>query len=305
MLPASTSPIDVAQQLLNVASLGKEPWQCAWSTRHQHHPATIRFYRPSRTLPISLTGTACALQCAHCRGVYLQHMHPVDDIPSLRDRATSFLISGGCDPQGRVPVHDHLQELAHIHATHRLNWHVGLVDEAAAAALAPLADVISFDIVGDRETARAVYGLDLGLEDYMAVFDLLQQHATVVPHITVGLEGGRLRGERAALAALADRQVERVILIILIPTAGTDYENCPPPDLLAVADLFLWARQILPAAELVLGCMRPHGAYRQAVDQLAVRAGFNGLVNPSKRAEQLAVDLGLALQWGDECCALN
>ena len=42
----------------------------------------------------------------------------------------------------------------------RLNWHVGLIDEPTPAAIAPYVDVISFDVVGDRQTIREVYGLD-------------------------------------------------------------------------------------------------------------------------------------------------
>jgi uncharacterized radical SAM superfamily protein len=50
----------------------------------------------------------------------------------------------------------------------RLNWHVGFIGEEELRRIAPLVDMISFDVVGDRETAREVYGLDVGLDDYNA-----------------------------------------------------------------------------------------------------------------------------------------
>ncbi len=272
--------------------------------RRAHHPNTIRFDRPTRTLPLSLTGTQCALDCAHCGGHYLEHMRPIWEVSPGED-ATSYLISGGCDARGRVPVTNHLEKVASLHPGRRLNWHVGLVDEADIETIAPLVDVISFDIVGDAETAREVYGLDADLSDYMETLALLERYAPVVPHLTVGLLGGQIRAEREALAALAAHGVERLILLVLIPTEGTRYADCAPPSLDQVAEILLDARLMLPSAQLYLGCMRPFGAYRQALDELAVRAGVNVIVNPCRAAQTTAEELGLEIVWGDECCGLD
>jgi uncharacterized radical SAM superfamily protein len=281
-------------------------WIEAWRVRANHHPSTIRFDRPLRTLPVSVTGQACALRCAHCGGHYLRHMHSIWDVRANgADRnMSSLLISGGCDPQGRVPVAEHLGLIAQLKEGRRLNWHVGMIDEETVRAIAPLVDVVSFDVVGDAETAREVYGLDLTLDDYMRTYDVIWRHVPIVPHLTVGLRGGRISGEYAAIEALAARNVAALILIILIPTEGTAYAQCSPPSPEEVAAVMIEARLRLPAATLMLGCMRPHGAYRQAVDVLAVRAGLNGIVNPSGRAEREAVWRGLRIVWGEECCAL-
>ena len=170
--------------------------------------------------------------------------------------------------------------------------------------IAPYVDVISFDVVGDAETAREVYGLDVTLDDYVRTLEMLRRHVRVVPHLTIGLRGGRLSGERAALRALQSQGLEALVLIILIPTPGTAYAGCAPPAVDQVAEIFVEARTMLPECRLILGCMRPHGRYRQAVDELAVRAGFNGIVNPARVAERTAGELGLEIAWGDECCAL-
>ncbi len=290
-------------------ALGLDPqrWRAAWQVRVRHHPATIRFDRPFKTLPVSLTGTACALNCAHCGGVYLRHMHPIGEAPlkAQADGFTSCLISGGCDAWGRVPFAGHMDQVALLRQGRRLNWHVGMIREEDLCTILPYVDVVSFDLVGDAETAREVYGLNLTLEDYLRELDMLERHVRVVPHLTIGLRGGRLSGERAALAALSRRETEALILLILIPTPETAYAHCAPPSLEEVADLFLEARTLLPTTRLYLGCMRPRGAYRQAVDELAVRAGLNGLVNPSHAAERAAQELGLEIVWGEECCALG
>ena len=294
---------DVARQFDQVLFIAPSRWQEAWRVRMDHHPPLIRFDRPTKTLPVSLTGPHCALNCAHCGGYYLRHMRPIWDVRA--DGAASCLISGGCDAQGRVPVTRHLEKVARLRQGRRLNWHVGLVDEGELRAIVPYVDVISFDIVGDAETVREVYGLELALDDYMRTFDMLRRHARVVPHLTIGLRGGELSGERKALQALRARSVETLIFIILIPTEGTAYANCAPPQLADVLDLLLDARIKLPSTRLYLGCMRPHGVYRQAVDELAVRAGLNAVVNPSRSAERAAKELGLRIVWGDECCALD
>lgn len=298
----SKTCLDVALQFEQALAIDSSRWREAWHIRDLYHPPTIRFDRPTKTMPVSLTGSSCALKCAHCGGHYLRHMQPIWDVDA--DGAASCLISGGCDPAGRVPVTAHLQAVARLRQGRRLNWHVGLIQEEELRLIAPYVNVISFDMVGDSETAREVYGLELTLDDYLCTFDLLRRYAPVVPHLTIGLRGGRLSGERAVLKALAVRKLEALILIVLIPTAGTAFANCAPPLLAEVAELLLEARLTLPETRLLLGCMRPHGAYRQMLDELAIRAGLNGIVNPTLNAERMAAELGLQVIWGEECCAL-
>lgn len=279
-----------------------DAWLEARDLRQKEHGETILFTRPTATLPVSLTGAHCALDCAHCGGHYLQHMRPIEEVtPGVE---TSYLISGGCDVLGRVPLNGHTEALGRLHQGRRMNWHVGLSSEADLERVLPYVDVISFDMVGDRETAREVYGLEVSLSDYVATLEMLRRLRPVVPHITVGLRGGHLSGERAALRALQEMGIEHLILIVFIPTAGTRYAHCAPPDLEEVGALLAEARLALPEARLSLGCMRPMGAYRQALDMLAVRAGFNAIVNPTRAAERLAAEKGLQIVWRNECCAL-
>jgi len=72
----------------------------------------------------------------------------------------------------------------------------------------------------------------------------------------------------------------------------------------ASADLLAEARFRFPDVPLYLGCMRPKGGYRHELDPLAVRAGLNVLVSPSRPARQMAADLGLATRESRECCVL-
>jgi len=220
--------------------------------------------------------------------------------------ASSLLLSGGCDERGRVPVLAKLglvQELKRKRPSLRLNWHVGLIDEEAAEAIAPLADVISFDLVGDDETIAEVYGLTASVEDYRATYRMLRRHTKVVPHITVGLRGGRLGGEYRALEILGEEGLEQLAVLVLRPTRGTRYESYTPPSVGEVSEFLTWARRAFPQVSIFLGCMRPGGAYRTELDSWALLAGVDGIVQPSPVAVKLAKELGLTITRWEECCA--
>lgn len=277
--------------------------QEAWRVRQANFPPTIGFDYPLRTLAVSLTGADCELDCAHCGGHYLKSMVPV--WRANPQGAESCLVSGGCDTRGRVPVTSHLDEVSRLRAGRIMNWHVGLIGQAEAEVIAPYVDVISFDFVGDDETIREVYGLEAGVGDYVAAYELLRSYATVVPHITVGLKGGRIAGEYEALDILEELGLEALTFIVFIPTPGTQYSDREPPRPEEVVDLLVEARLRFPGVPIQLGCMRPRGKYRDRLDPLAVRAGVNVIVSPSRRAVTVAEELGLMVERREECCAVR
>lgn len=215
---------------------------------------------------------------------------------------SSCLISGGCDLRGCVPVRSHLSKLEALRAGRRLNWHVGMIDEDDVSAIAGLVDVISFDFVGDQETIREVYGLDYTPQDYLHTYEHLCQRFAVVPHLTLGLRGGHFSGEYLALEMLKTAGLRALVVLVLIPTPGTRYEKCCPPHVEEVIAFLAEARRRLPLTPIYLGCMRPGGAYRRTLDPLAVRAGVDKVVNPSRSAVAVAQELGLQVQWENECC---
>lgn len=288
-------------QVLNGAQLAQ-----AWQARQAHFPPVIGFDYPVDTAVISLTGTACALNCAHCGGHYLEHMIPVERAVGGIASAPSLLISGGCDAQGRVPVREqHFQLLDELRLGRRLNWHVGLIGRDELTTIMPYVDVVSFDFVGDDETIGEVYGLEHTVADYVATYKLLQDHLPVVPHLTIGLRGGRLGHERKALDLLAQLGCEALVFLVFIPTPGTCYADRQPPAVVEVADLLAEARLCFPRIPLHLGCMRPRGPYRKALDPLAVRAGLNRIVSPAREAVILAEELGLTVERWTQCCILS
>jgi uncharacterized radical SAM superfamily protein len=274
----------------------------AWAVRRLHFPDEITWSYPLDTAVLSLTGRQCSLNCAHCGGHYLAGMRPIWEADP--DGASSCLISGGCDPSGRVPVLAHMDRVRAWRPGRTLNWHVGFVSEEEIQAIAPLTDVVSFDFVGDDETIHEVYGLDRSVEDYARTYQLLRRYARTLPHITIGLRGGVLGHERPAFERLQELGADGLVILIFIPTPGTRYAGRRPPQVQDVAELLVEARERFPEVPLYLGCMRPKGTYREQVDPLAVQAGFNVVVSPSRAARQKAAGLGLTAHRMRECCVL-
>jgi uncharacterized radical SAM superfamily protein len=131
---------------------------------------------------------------------------------------------------------------------------------------------------------------------------MLRRHARVVPHITIGLRGGELGHERPAMDMLARCGLDALVLIVLIPTPGTRYADRTPPPVEQVAGLLAEARLCFSGVPLHLGCMRPRRDYRARLDPLAVRAGVNVIVSPSREGKAQAEALGLEVVRTRECC---
>ena len=275
----------------------------AWRVRQANVPPTIGFDYPIRTLAVSLTGATCELNCAHCGGHYLRSMVPIWRADALG--SPSCLISGGCDSRGRVPVTNYLDKVKEMRPGRIMNWHVGLIEQAEAEVIAPYVDIISFDFVGDGDTIREVYGLECGVKRYASTYQMLRSYTTVLPHITVGLRGGRIHGEYEALDTLEELGVEAITFIVFIPTPGTHYAGCQPPPVEEVVELLVEARLRFPKVPIHLGCMRPRGEYRNRLDPLAVRAGVNVIVSPARSAVSTAKAMGLHEDRREECCAVR
>jgi len=262
----------------------------------------IRFAYPNQTKSVSVTAAHCEQDCAHCGGHYLKHMLPISAIEA--SGATSFLISGGCKADGKVPIGEHVAELKALKQGRRYNLHVGLIDEHEIAKIAEIADCVSFDFVGDDETIHEVFGIERTVQDYIHCYQVLRQQVNVMPHICIGLHGGEIKGEYKAIRLLQDLGVDGLTFIIFTPTRGTRYAECSPPKMEEVVELLKWARQTCPSIPIHLGCMRPGGRYRTEIDQWAVKIGIDTIVNPTPKAVELAKELGRTIQRSEECCVL-
>lgn len=266
---------------------------------------------------VSLTGDACALSCEHCKTAILTSMVNLsrtgeslyDLCARLADRgARGVLISGGSDAQGRVPLRRHLDDIARIRRELGMlvRVHTGLPDEETVSGLAAAGvDAALVDIIGHGDTIRDVYHLEATPEDYEQALELLDRHGVpTVPHIVIGLHFGRMLGEQRALEMVARHPPQMLALVILTPLRATPMAGVRPPALPEVADFFRLARRTLPNTPVVLGCERPLGDYKRAVDRLAIEAGLNGVAFPAAGAVGYARERGLEPTFIDACCGV-
>lgn len=265
----------------------------------------IKLVNIKSTVPISVTGTACSLKCKHCGGHYLEHMIPISKTNSIPKGVKSLLISGGSTLEGKVPILPHIDKIKKLKEEgYRLNFHVGLVDEEEALEISKIADAISFDFVGEDETIRYVYNLDKNVDDYVKTFEVLKKYTNnVYPHITIGLNCGKLAHEFKAIDLLSHYKQKKVVFIVFIPTPGTVFERCPAPPLRDIRDVFKYAR-LKFKCDLNLGCMYPKGKLRDEIGLAAVESGFNVVTQPSPMVVRTLRERGYSIIWSDECCVL-
>ncbi len=252
---------------------------------------------PQKTLPISVTGNKCALKCKHCNARYLNHMVDIHELNhEIAKKYTSFLVSGGSDKNGVIPFK---KEHFHILSNYKQkkNFHTGLINDVEMAKdISYISDSVSLDIVYDNKIIKYVYNLDKNKEDYRKSLELfLRFTKNVFPHITVGLNGGKLSHEFSSIDMLSQyEELEAVVFLVLIPTKNTFFENSPLTPLNDIKRVIEYARLKLKS-KIILGCMKPHGKYGEKID-LEVKELVDAIVKPSKK-------LGTINNY--ECCVLS
>jgi len=290
---------------------------------------TIRFYAPSFTYyktkhncssttdfpTISVTGNACALNCKHCGGKVLETMHPALTPQELfdvaaklkRNGAKGVLVSGGCLPDGSLPLDDFVSVLGRFKSELGLTVfvHTGIVKRETTVALKEAGiDAALIDVIGSAETVEKIYNLKGTVQDYADSLKALQEaELTVVPHVIVGLNEGKLDGELQALEVIQKIKPSALVIIAFMPIHGTAMAETPPPRPADIAKVAALARQMFPQTPLVLGCMRPKGKSRGETDVLALKAGVDAIAFPSEAAVEYAKSMSYRTGFSSYCCA--
>lgn len=264
---------------------------------------------------ISVTGKGCALKCKHCGRTVLDTMYPATTPERLLELckrlkqkgALGCLISGGCLPNGSVPLTPFLDAIREI--THDLGLavfvHTGIVDQEAARGFKDAGvDVALIDIIGSDETIREIYNMDVKVKDYEDSLKALHDAGLpFVPHVIVGLHYGKLEGEWQALKMISSHNPSGLVVIAFMPIRGTEMENIAPPEPFDIVRVLATARVVFPKTPLVLGCMRPRGKSRNATDLLAIKAGVDAVAFPTEEAVRFAESRRLDVTFSSFCCA--
>ncbi len=221
--------------------------------------------------------------------------------------AAGCLISGGCLPDGSVPLDRFIAAIAKVKQDTDLTIvvHTGVVDLSTARGLKEAkVDAALIDIVGSDETIRETYQLDVNVEDYdRSLMFLNEFRIPFVPHVLVGLHYGELKGEFEALKMISKYSPCAIIIIALMPIHGTRMEDVDPPTPENIVKVLATARLMMPYTPIVLGCMRPKGEHKVKTDTLAVSSGVNAIAFPAEEAIHLAEALGLDVTFSSLCCS--
>ena len=289
---------------------------------------TIRFYAPSftyyktshyasssRDFPtISITGKACALMCKHCGGTVLNTMYPATSPEELFELCTRLkeegakgcLISGGCLPNGAVPLGGFVDSIAKIKRQLGLTVfvHTGVIDLKTAEELKKAGvDAALLDIIGSNETLKEIFNLDASVKDYENSLKALDEAGIdFVPHVIVGLHNGKLLGELHALKMVSKFNPSALVIIAFMPIRRTEMENVKPPEPIDIARVIAAARLMFPETPLVLGCMRSRDKHRSETEILAIEAGVDAIAFPTEEAVEFAESHGCKTSFSSFCC---
>lgn len=209
-----------------------------------------------------------------------------------------ILISGGSDSDGRVPVEEYLNCIKKIKRDTdlKINLHTGMQIGGIEADIKDSGvDVVSYDIIGSDDTIKHVHGINISTNDLIENYNSMLSHGIkVIPHITVGIHGGRLKGEFHALDLISDSKI--IVINSLIPSKGFG-RRVSSEDILSVVKYALNEH----AMDVVLGCMRERGRHEMEIE--AIEKGVSGIVMPSKRT--VGLSKGRDISWKDGCCAVH
>ena len=292
-------------------------------------PKAIHFYGPSfmhyktsyysskltQFPTLSLTGTACALNCKHCEGKVLQTMQPADTPEKLitiaeklkKQGALGFLLSGGCMPDGSIPLTGFIPAIERIKQELGLTVfvHTGIIRLEVAESLKKAGvDAALIDIIGSDETIKQIGNLNVTVKDYANSLSALQQAGlNLVPHVIVGLHDGKLKGELDALKLIAAVKPSAIVIIAFMPIHGTSMEEVKPPQPAEIAKVTAAARVMFHRTPLALGCVRPKGKHRAETDILALKAGADAIAFPNEEAVRYAEAQKIDFSFSSYCCA--
>ena len=292
-------------------------------------PKEIRFYAPSFTYyktryycssptsfpTISVTGTSCSSNCRHCGGKVLETMLPALSPTKLFELcvklkvagAQGCLISGGCLPDGSVPLGEFVPSFKKIKKELGLTVfvHTGIINSETAKLLkAAGVDAALIDVIGSTETIKKTFDLKVTTNDYVnSLIALEKSDLKFIPHVIVGLNEGKLDDELEALKMISQVKPSALVIIAFMPIHGTAMAKTQPPTPVEIAKVTATARLMFPKIPLVLGCMRPKGAARGEIDVLALKAGVDAVAFPSEEAVKYAKSQGSKISFSSYCCA--
>jgi hypothetical protein len=285
--------------------------------KNQHKPGKkIDFFITSDTFPsISVTGNSCSLMCQHCKGKLLQRLIPAITCEELENKALALhkrgakgiLLTGGCDERGSVPIRSIIPAIRKLREKTDLIIiaHTGFITPGEAELLKDSGlDGIGFDVMGDMNAVKEVYGLHVSEKEYIDSLRAISDSGlSVFPHVCVGIHFGKLGGEFRALEMISSIAPSTVIITGLMPVEGTPMEHIKPQP----SDFEMVIKkaiEMFPRTPIVLGCAHSSGKDREQIEKTALLCGVSGIAAPTMRAIRFTRENGYEINFYGTCCGL-
>ena len=252
--------------------------------------------------------------CDHCGSKLLEPMiHAetpeklVEACQRLEERGDAgCLVTGGSRRDGTLPWEDFIPAIKTAKETTGLHIsiHGGVINHDLARSMKDAGvDQVLLDVVGDDETLASVLHAGFSVERINNTLAALTDVGIpVVPHIVVGLNYGKIKGEYEAVRMIKGYRPEAMVIVSLMPLAGTPMSGVPPPEPQDIARIIAAARIEMPDVPISLGCARDSSD--PGIDVLAVDCGVNRMAIPSEEAIKRAEYYGLEMIWQGTCCSV-
>jgi uncharacterized radical SAM superfamily protein len=279
-------------------------------------PGMFRYNNHTGKYPaVSITGSECALNCDHCQAKILEPMISATTPALLMEKCDQLaqkgnlgvLISGGCDSNGRLPWDSFIPAIKKIRVGTNLfiSIHCGLLDYQTALKLKDAGvDQALIDVIGNDETFKDIYHVNLGVSRIRSSLEALQRaELPIIPHIVCGLHFGKIRGEKKAVEMISHFDIEQVVIVALMRIPGTPLGDIQPLPPESIAEIIVETRFKMPHVKISMGCARQRGDSRLEI--LAIDAGINRLALPSEEAIQRAKNFGLQIDYQYTCCSVT
>ncbi|MCX9084126.1 MAG: hypothetical protein OIN87_04915 [Candidatus Methanoperedens sp.] len=276
----------------------------------------IDFFITSDAFPsISITGNSCSLECQHCKGILLARLILANTCEELEKKALALhaqgakgiLLTGGCDDRGRVPIKNMIPAIKKLREKTDLIiiGHTGFISLEEAGSLKDSGLFgIGFDVMGDMNAVKEVYGLEVSEKDYIDSLRAISDSGLqVFPHVCVGIHFGKLGGEFRALEMISSINPTTVIITGLMPVPGTPMEHIKP-QLYDFETVIKKAIDMFPQTQIVLGCAHSSGKDREAIERIALLCGVSGIASPTIGTIRFAGKNGYEINYYGTCCGL-
>ncbi len=253
--------------------------------------------------------------CQHCRGKLLQRLIPATTCQELEKKALELhargakgiLLTGGCDERGSVPIRSMIPAIKKLSEKTDLIIiaHTGFINLKEAELLKGSGlDGIGFDVMGDMDAVKDVYGLQVSEKEYIDSLRAISDSGLIVfPHVCVGIHFGKPGGEFHALEMISSIAPSTVIITGLMPVAGTPMARIKP-ELSDFEDVLKKAIEMFPGTPVVLGCAHSSGKDRAQIERTAVLCGVSGIAAPTVGIIRFARKNGYEINFYGTCCGL-